>query len=234
MAIAEQLEHIRERIQQAVLQRPSACVIQTEVTLIAVSKAKPAADIRAAFQAGQRHFGKNYLQEALSKQTELSDLAIEWHFIGPIQSNKTQPIAQHFAWVHGVDRLKIAQRLNDARQGMNAPLNICLQVNISGEESKSGIAPDQLIDLAQAVQNMPNLNLRGLMAIPDPSLSTEALRLQFAQMRTLFKQLTQQGYVLDTLSMGMSNDYTEAILEGATMVRIGSAIFGERNKTTHT
>ncbi len=234
MAIAEQLAQIHERIQQALTKRPSGCVIAPDVTLIAVSKAKPAADIRAAFQAGQRHFGENYLQEALGKQTELSDLAIQWHFIGPIQSNKTQPIAQHFAWVHGVDRLKIAQRLNDAREGMDAPLNICLQVNISGEESKSGIEPDQLASLAQAVQSMPNLRLRGLMAIPDPSLSTEALRLQFSQMRTLFNQLKQQGYALDTLSMGMSNDYTEAILEGATMVRIGSAIFGERNKTTQT
>jgi pyridoxal phosphate enzyme (YggS family) len=236
MSIATQLADIQQQIELALAQRPQTHAIQNKVTLIAVSKAKPASDLRAAFVAGQHAFGENYLQEALNKQQELSDLAIEWHFIGPIQSNKTQAIAQHFAWVHGVDRLKIAQRLNDARADIASPLNICLQVNISGEDSKSGIAPEDLLALAEAVVALPKLKLRGLMAIPDPSLSEPELRQQYADMRRLLQQLQQtlpaHSATLDTLSMGMSNDYTVAIQEGATMVRIGSAIFGARIKAS--
>jgi len=234
MSIATQLAEIQQQIQQALAQCPTQHARKNHVTLIAVSKAKPASDIRAAFAAGQRCFGENYLQEALDKQQQLSDLALEWHFIGPIQSNKTQAIAKHFDWVHGVDRLKIAQRLNDARADNSALLNICLQVNISGEASKSGVAADQVIALAQQVVNLPHLKLRGLMTIPDPTLSEAELRQQYAAMRQLLQQLQQalpaQASALDTLSMGMSNDYTVAIQEGANMVRIGSAIFGARNR----
>lgn len=201
--------------------------MQDTVKLIAVSKAQPASALREAFVAGQIAFGENYLQEALNKQNELNDLTIEWHFIGPIQSNKTQAIAQHFAWVHGVDRLKIAQRLSDARAG-KPPLQICIQVNVSNEDSKSGVPPTQVQDLAQAIRSLPNLTLRGLMAIPEPTNNIELQHRQFRIVHTLFAQLNQQGFALDTLSMGMSNDYGVAIAEGATMVRIGSAIFGAR------
>lgn len=201
--------------------------VQDTVKLIAVSKAQPASALREAFVAGQIAFGENYLQEALNKQNELSDLTIEWHFIGPIQSNKTQAIAQHFAWVHSVDRLKIAQRLSDARSG-KPPLQICIQVNVSNEDSKSGVPPTQVQALAEAIRNLPHLTLRGLMAIPEPTNNVELQHQQFKIVHTLFAQLNQQGFALDTLSMGMSNDYAVAIAEGATMVRIGSAIFGAR------
>jgi len=199
-----------------------------EVTLLAVSKAQPAEKLREAFVAGQKQFGENYLQEALNKQAELSDLPIEWHFIGPIQSNKTQPIAQHFSWVHGVDRLKIAQRLNDARPAELAPLQICLQVNTSGEASKSGITPDELPALATAIKDMPRLQLRGLMTIPEPTEDENLQRQRFQQMHALLEDLNKNGAGLDTLSMGMSNDYALAVQEGATIVRVGSAIFGAR------
>lgn len=202
------------------------------VQLIAVSKAQPASALREAFVAGQIAFGENYLQEALNKQIELSDLAIEWHFIGPIQSNKTQLIAQHFTWVHGVDRLKIAQRLNDARShdssNDKSPLQICIQVNVSHEDSKSGVAPNEVQALAEAVRDLPHLKLRGLMAIPEPTNNIELQHQQFRIVHALFAQLNQQGFALDTLSMGMSNDYAVAIAEGSTMVRVGSAIFGAR------
>ncbi len=223
-SIAENLTLIRKNINQSINARSG---VHQAVMLLAVSKAQTSDLVREAYAAGQTCFGENYLQEAINKQAELNDLEIEWHFIGPIQSNKTQSIAQHFEWVHGVDRLKIAQRLNDAR-AHQSPLQICLQVNISGEESKSGVNPEELITLAQEVTKLPHIKLRGLMAIPEPTEDPTIQRAQFIKMRTLFEHLNQLGYQLDTLSMGMSNDYMVAIEEGATIVRVGSAIFGAR------
>ena len=199
------------------------------VALLAVSKTFPAQAVREAYAAGQRAFGENYVQEALDKIEALRDLALEWHFIGPIQSNKTRDIAENFAWVHGVDRLKIAQRLSEQRPANMPPLNICLQVNVSGEASKSGIAPQEVAVLAREVVKLPNLRLRGLMAIPAPADDAAEQRLPFAQMNALLHQLNAGGLHLDTLSMGMSHDYPAAIAEGATMVRIGTAIFGKRD-----
>ncbi|MEN9725582.1 MAG: putative enzyme [Pseudomonadota bacterium] len=238
--IQERLQAVQSHIKQAMTNRDSQHILNKtgEVTLLAVSKAQPAEKLREAFMAGQKQFGENYLQEALNKQTELTDLAIEWHFIGPIQSNKTQPIAQHFSWVHGVDRLKIAQRLNDARPPELPPLQICLQVNISGETSKSGANPDELVSLASAIQDMPHLQLRGLMTIPEPTDNQALQRERFQQMRTLLENLNKDWVLnknptpLDTLSMGMSNDYVLAIEEGANIVRVGSAIFGARPSKT--
>lgn len=198
------------------------------VSLLAVSKAQSALAIREAYAAGQIMFGENYLQEALEKQALLTDLAIEWHFIGPIQSNKTQLITNNFAWVHSVDRLKIAQRLNDARLNNLAPLQICIQVNVSDEESKSGVSPVELEDLARAITTMPQLKLRGLMAIPAPSNDENQQRAQFKQVRECYDALVAKGFGLDTLSIGMSGDYAIAIEQGATIVRIGSALFGAR------
>ena len=198
------------------------------VVLLAVSKAKPAAAIRAVAAAGQRCFGENYLQEALQKITELSDLPLEWHFIGPIQSNKTRSIAEHFAWVHSVDRLKIAQRLSQQRPPQLPPLNICLQVNISAETSKSGLTADAVAPVAKQVLGLSGLRLRGLMAIPAPSDDVAEQRQAFAQLRQLQEQLCHDGIALDTLSMGMSADMEAAIAEGATIVRVGTAIFGAR------
>ena len=198
------------------------------VNLLAVSKAQSTSAIREAYVAGQKLFGENYLQEALDKQSQLADLAIEWHFIGPIQSNKTQLIAQHFDWVHSIDRLKIAQRLNDARPATLAPLQVCIQVNISNEESKSGVTQQELESLANAISLMPQLKLRGLMAIPEPSTDNNKQRLQFKQVRECYDALLAKGFSLDTLSIGMSDDYPIAIEEGATIVRIGSALFGAR------
>jgi PLP dependent protein len=201
-----------------------------EVRLLAVSKAQTSQSIREAYLAGQTMFGENYLQEALEKQAELSDLAIEWHFIGPIQSNKTQQIAQNFTWVHSVDRLKIAQRLNDARPENSTPLQICLQVNTSNEASKSGIAPHELINLASAILKMPHLTLRGLMSIPAPSNDINKQRAQFKQVRECYDAMLAMGFALDTLSIGMSDDYAAAIEQGSTIVRIGSALFGARSQ----
>jgi len=198
------------------------------VHLLAVSKTFAADAVREAYHAGQSAFGENYLQEALDKIEALRDLPLEWHFIGPIQSNKTRPIAEHFAWVHSVDRLKIAERLAAQRPPHLPPLNICLQVNVSGEESKSGAAPEAVAQLARAVARLPQLRLRGLMAIPAPAEGPQQ-RAPFARMRELLADLNRQGLQLDTLSMGMSHDYAAAILEGATIVRIGTAIFGSRN-----
>jgi pyridoxal phosphate enzyme (YggS family) len=199
------------------------------VGLLAVSKTKPAAAVREAFAAGAQDFGENYLQEALEKQAELSDLPLTWHFIGPIQSNKTKAIAEHFSWVHSVDRLKIAERLSAQRPPHLPPLNICLQVNVSGEASKSGCNPVELTALAQAVTQLPNLRLRGLMTIPEPTDDPAEQRAAFARLREL-----QQGLNLDldTLSMGMSHDLEAAIAEGATWVRIGTALFGARDYST--
>ena len=226
----ERLQAVQDDINEAVTKRDTQHIINPdgEVTLLAVSKAQPAEKLRDAYAAGQTKFGENYLQEALNKQAELKDLNIEWHFIGPIQSNKTQPIAQHFSWVHGVDRLKIAQRLSDARPADIAPLQICLQVNISDEASKSGVAPNELLALVKAVSVLPRIILRGLMTIPEPTDDEALQRKQFKQMRDLLNDLNKQSFALDTLSMGMSSDYNIAIEEGATIVRIGSAIFGAR------
>ena len=178
---------------------------------------------------GQLVYGENYLQEALQKIEALKDLAIEWHFIGPIQSNKTKPIAENFSWVHSVDRFKIAQRLNDQRPPPLPPLNICIQVNVSGEESKSGCTLDELDALASKIALLPNIRLRGLMAIPLSSDNFDEQRKPFARLRGAMERLNREGYKLDTLSMGMSADLNAAIAEGATMVRIGTALFGPRN-----
>ncbi|UZJ60744.1 YggS family pyridoxal phosphate-dependent enzyme [Pseudomonas sp. KU26590] len=221
--IAENISTLAERIRsaaQAVQRDPAS------VGLLAVSKTKPASDLREAYDAGLRDFGENYLQEALGKQVELSDLPLIWHFIGPIQSNKTRAIAEHFAWVHSVDRLKIAQRLSEQRPSELPPLNICIQVNVSGETSKSGCSPEDLPALAQAISALPNLKLRGLMAIPEPTDDRDEQNASFAAVSTLQAQL---GLPLDTLSMGMSHDLEAAIAQGATWVRIGTALFGARD-----
>lgn len=200
------------------------------IGLLAVSKTKPAAAVREAYAAGLSHFGENYLQEALDKQLLLSDLPLVWHFIGPIQSNKTKPIAEHFAWVHSVDRLKIAQRLSAQRPADWPALNICLQVNVSGEDSKSGCTADELRALAQAVTQLPNIRLRGLMTIPEPTEDVAAQHAAFARLRSLQEALNAElNLGLDTLSMGMSHDLAAAIAEGATWVRIGTALFGARD-----
>lgn len=207
------------------------------VRLLAVSKTFDAAAVLEAVRAGQTAFGENYLQEALDKMAAVAvalqqeQLPLpEWHFIGPIQSNKTRPIAEHFDWVHTVEREKIASRLSEQRPPHLAPLNICLQVNISGESSKSGVAPADVAALAHAVAGMPRLRLRGLMAIPEPVADFDAQRLSFRRLRQLLEDLNKQGCALDTLSMGMSADMMAAIAEGATIVRVGSAIFGQRNQ----
>jgi len=222
--IAYRLQEIIAAIQRA----QTASPYQQQVQLVAVSKAQPADAIRAAYAAGQKIFGENYLQEALDKQAQLTDLDIEWHFIGPIQSNKTQPISQHFSWVHSVDRLKIAQRLNDARPDNLPPLQICLQLNVSNEASKSGVAPDDVMALASQIQQLPKLKLRGLMAIPAPSQNEAQQTAQFKQVRQCYDALVAEGFQLDTLSIGMSDDFQAAIAQGATFVRIGSALFGAR------
>ena len=203
----------------------------SSVRLLAVSKAFPATVIAEAARAGQRAFGENYVQEALAKMDELVDAGdqpLEWHFIGPIQSNKTRVSAQAFDWVQSVDRLKIAERLAKQRPANLPPLNVLLQVNVSGEASKAGVAPDQLSQLAAAVAHLPRLRLRGLMAIPAPETDVERQRLAFARTNTLFRQLRAEGLKVDVLSMGMSDDLEAAIAEGSTMVRIGTAIFGAR------
>lgn len=200
-----------------------------QVQLLAVSKTRPVDLITQAYDAGQKDFGENYLQEALVKISQLHKLDINWHFIGSIQSNKTRELATHFQWVHTVDRLKIAQRLSEQRDSSLPPLNICLQVNADNEASKSGITLEALPGLAQAVTVLPNLKLRGLMSIPAKAETIEQQRALFKPVHDAFKQLKTSGLELDTLSMGMSNDMEAAIAEGATIVRIGTAIFGERN-----
>ena len=222
--IADSLQAIQANIIAA--QRASGRINHT--LLLAVSKAQTADNVRAAYLAGQRAFGENYVQEAINKQAQLSDLAIEWHFIGPIQSNKTALIAQHFAWVHSVDRLKIAMRLNEARPQNMAPLNVCIQINSSDEISKSGVDIDSLAILALEIDIMPQLKLRGIMAIPAPTKDLAKQHAQFKIVADAYKKLQLQGFKLDTLSIGMSDDYVAAIAEGATIVRIGSALFGAR------
>ena len=223
-SISRRLQDILATIQAAKLSSQAT----QSVNLLAVSKAQSALAIREAYAAGQSLFGENYLQEALDKQVQLTDLAIEWHFIGPIQSNKTLLIAQHFSWVHSLDRLKIAQRLNDARPANLAPLQVCIQLNISKEASKAGISKDELIALASAISTLPRLRLRGLMAIPEPTTDANKQRMQFKQVRQCYDELLAKGFDLDTLSIGMSDDFPIAIAEGATIVRIGSALFGAR------
>jgi PLP dependent protein len=198
------------------------------VKLVAVSKTFPTEAIREAARAGQRDFGENYAQEGAEKIHALSDERLVWHYIGPIQSNKTATIARDFDWVHTVDRDKIAQRLSDARDAHRPPLKVCIQVNVSAESTKSGVAPDAVAPLARRVAALPRLELRGLMAIPEPTSDVAVARRRFAELRGLMQRLVGEGLALDTLSMGMSADFEAAIAEGATLVRIGTAIFGER------
>lgn len=227
--IAQQLGKVQQRIIQSASRAGRNAA---EIKLLAVSKTRPLSDLMQAVDAGQYAFGENYLQEAIEKipalRTARPAAPLEWHFIGPIQSNKTAAIAEHFDWVHSVDRLKIAQRLNEQRNQI--PLNICLQVNISQEASKSGCSPAELLELAQQVSKLPRLRLRGLMAIPASRTDSEQQRHPFRQLRVLLESLNKQGFTLDTLSMGMSADLEAAILEGATLVRIGTDIFGPRNQ----
>ena len=223
MTIAEKIQNVRtliNRYSHSCNRNPDT------VLLLAVSKTKPPADIAAAYQAGLRHFAENYCQEALNKQRRLGAYAITWHFIGPIQSNKTKLIAQHFHWVHSVDSLRIAQRLSDQRPGHLPPLNICLQVNISGEDSKSGIPLPALPEMAEEISQLPQLNLRGVMAIPAPQHDYEQQRLPYRELVRAVHALKCPS--LSTYSFGMSDDLKAAIVEGATIVRIGSALFGSR------
>ncbi len=221
--IADNIGLVSQRIRAAAdaVQRDAS-----DIHLLAVSKTKPAQAVREAYAAGMHDFGENYLQEALGKQAQLSDLPLSWHFIGPIQSNKTRAIAENFAWVHSVDRLKIAQRLSEQRPADLPALNICIQVNVSGEASKSGCTPADLPALANAISALPRLKLRGLMAIPEPTEDRAAQDAAFATVRELQGSL---ALPLDTLSMGMSHDLESAIAQGATWVRIGTALFGARD-----
>ncbi|MDR0378397.1 MAG: YggS family pyridoxal phosphate-dependent enzyme [Candidatus Accumulibacter sp.] len=198
------------------------------VALLAVSKTWPASFVREAAAAGQRAFGENYVREGVDKVHELVDSDLEWHFIGPLQSNKTRQVAETFHWVHSVDRLRVAERLSAQRPSTLPPLQVCLQVNISGEETKSGVAPDDVSALARRVACLPRIVLRGLMAIPAPTVGFADQRVPFARLRQLFERLRGEGFSLDTLSMGMSDDLEAAIAEGATQVRVGTAIFGTR------
>lgn len=224
MAISDSLQSTKSRIAAACV---SAGRLPGSVRLLVVSKTFPGSAVRQAFAAGARAFGENYVQEGLAKVEELGDLRrdIEWHLIGPLQSNKTRPVAEQFDWVHSVDRLKVAQRLSEQRPAALAPLNICLQVNISGEASKSGLLPADVAPLAHEVAALPRLALRGLMAIPEPGPGALA---QHQAMAALFADLKARGLALDTLSLGMSADLEDAIQAGSTMVRVGSAIFGSR------
>ncbi|MBI4205795.1 MAG: YggS family pyridoxal phosphate-dependent enzyme [Betaproteobacteria bacterium] len=225
--IAANLQAVRNRIERAA---QSAGRDPSAIALIAVSKTWPAACIAEAYACGQGAFGESYAQEALGKIMQLGDLPLAWHFIGPIQSNKTRAIAGHFQWVHSVARAKIAERLNDARPAGLPPLNVCIQVNVSGEAGKSGVQPGEQLALARAIAALPRLKLRGLMAVPEPTPDTRLQRQRFALLRELKDGLGAMGLALDTLSMGMSDDLESAILEGATMVRVGTAIFGQRQK----
>lgn len=225
--IEHNLHEVRRRIASACA---TAARPEQGVTLLVVGKTFPAADLRAAFDVGARCFGENYVAEALDKISALGDLRerIEWHLIGPLQANKTRAVAEHFDWVHSVDRLKIAQRLSEQRPAHLPPLQLCLQVNISGEASKSGLGVDEVPDVARAVAALPGVRLRGLMAIPAPAADVAAQREPHARLRELLTQLQRQGLTLDTLSMGMTGDLEAAIAEGSTIVRVGTAIFGAR------
>jgi len=227
----DEVRKVRNRIESAT---QAAKRNVDSVTLLAVSKAQPANSIRAVAEAGVRDIGESYLQEALGKIEELKDLPLTWHFIGRVQANKTRVIASHFDWVHGVDRLKIAERLSEQRPFHAPPLNVCLQVNIGGEDSKAGVNPSELPPLVAAVGALPRLKLRGLMCIPPDEDDPTRQRMWFAAMRRTLEELNAAGAGLDTLSMGMSGDFEAAILEGATIVRIGTALFGERPRATNT
>jgi PLP dependent protein len=225
--IGARLQVVRARIAaaaRAVERAPGS------VRLVAVSKTVAPEAVREAMAAGQSEFGESYVAEALDKMGQLADLPITWHFIGPIQSNKTRAIAEHFTWVHGVDREKIAERLAHGRPPALPPLEVCVQVNVSGEDSKSGVAEPRAAALARFVRTLSGLRLRGLMTIPRPTPDDAERRAQFAVLRRLLEQLNAEGMALDTLSMGMSEDMEAAVAEGATIVRIGTAIFGERKK----
>jgi pyridoxal phosphate enzyme (YggS family) len=216
-------------VQARIARAASACGRNVDsITLVAVSKTQPAEAVLAAAHAGVEHFGENYLQEALAKIEALRGQELTWHFIGQIQANKTRPIAEHFDWAHGVDRLKIAQRLSDQRPYHAPPLKICLQVHIGGEASKGGVEPQELAALVREVKQLPRVELRGLMCLPPAETDIARQRHWFAETRAWFDRLNDDGAALDTLSMGMSADFEAAIYEGSTMVRVGSAIFGAR------
>lgn len=224
-SIADNIARVRAQIEaacQAAGREPSS------VHLLAVSKTWGADAVRQAHAAGQTAFGENYIQEAVGKITALRDLPLEWHCIGPIQSNKTRLVAEHFDWVHSVDRLKIAQRLSEQRPAELPPLQVCIQVNVDGGDNKSGVSPEELPALAQAVNALPRMRLRGIMTIPEPAETEAQMRAVHAQAKALYEALRQQGLPLDTLSMGMSADMAAAIAEGSTLVRVGTAIFGQR------
>lgn len=226
-------DSLSSRLQQVRLRLDAACAAAGRepgaAALLAVSKTFPADDLRAAYDCGQRAFGENYVQELQQKCEALAGLDIEWHFIGPLQSNKTRVVAERAHWAHSIDRLKIAERLSAQRPDGLPPLNVCVQVNVSGEDSKSGCAPEEAAALARAAAALPRLRLRGLMCIPEPTQDAARLAAQFARLRGLLLQLNADGLALDTLSMGMSADLEAAVAEGATLVRVGSAIFGQRD-----
>ncbi len=224
-AIAAAVQACRKRIEASCVDAGRA---PANVLLLAVSKTFPATAIREAHAAGLTAFGESYLQEALAKLDLLADLPLEWHFIGPLQSNKTRPVAERFAWAHGVEREKVARRLSEQRPSTLAPLNVCVQVNVSGEASKHGVPPEQALALARLIDGLPGLRLRGFMTIPEATADPIRLRDQFSLTRHLLERARAEGLAVDTLSMGMSADLESAILEGATIVRVGSAIFGAR------
>jgi PLP dependent protein len=223
--IAQALDRVREKLRAAERQsgRPEGTV-----ALLAVSKTRPAAEVLEAARAGQRAFGENYVQEAVAKIRDTAGNGLSWHFIGPVQSNKARDIACNFDWVHSLDRIRIARRLHALRPDGLAPLNVCIQINIDGEDSKSGVAPGQAAELAQAIAELPRLRLRGLMTLPAPRTEFEAQRVPFARLRACLQELKQVLPTLDTLSMGTTADMAAAVAEGATIVRVGTAIFGPR------
>jgi hypothetical protein len=225
VTIAEALEDVRARVQRAEERFGRA---PGSVTLLAVGKSHPAGALREAWAAGQRAFGESYVSEALGKMAALADLAPEWHFVGPLQANKTRPVAEHFAWLHSLDRPRLAHRLSAQRPAPLGPLNVLIEVNVSGEASKSGVAPGEVEALARDVAGLPGLRLRGLMAVPAPEEDFERQRLALRPLVKLFAELRARGFPLDTLSIGMSADLEAAVAEGATLVRVGTAIFGPR------
>lgn len=226
----QNMEKNLNRVRERIIVAARACGRDPDsILLLAVSKKKPAADIRLAYRYGQRDFGENYLQEAQQKIQELRDLDICWHFIGAIQSNKTRPIAEAFDWVHCVDRAKVARRLSEQRPAGMQPLNVCIQVNLDQEDSKAGVEPGDVPALAAEIQNLPGIRLRGLMTIPAPREAAQQQRIPFARLAAMLSALRQQAIDCDTLSMGMTQDLEAAVAEGSTLVRIGTAIFGERD-----
>ena len=224
--VSENLQRVRQQIELAAM---SAGRVAEAVKLLAVSKTMPAQAVREAYAAGQIAFGENYIQEGVDKMAELADLPLEWHCIGPIQSNKSKWVAENFAWAHSIDRLKIAERLSAQRPAHLPPLQVCLQVNVDGGNNKSGVAPAELLALAQAVAKLPHLQLRGIMTIPEPSENKAQIQAVHRRARKLFDSLNEAGLKLDTLSMGMTADLEIAITEGSTCLRVGTAIFGARS-----